>query len=90
MKLRTIAALMATCALAAGEKTPAKEKTPVEEKAAAPEKLPDVEAAIPDSVKALDEPAMMNFPSGIRMAVSTTSEKAQAHVNQGLNHLHGG
>ncbi len=81
---------MATCALAAGEKTPTKEKAPVEEKAVAPEKLPDVETAIPDSVKALGEPAITNFSSGIRMAVSTTSEKAQAHVLQGLNHLHGG
>jgi len=82
--------MMATCALAAAEKTPATEKAPVEEKAAAKEEMPDVEAAIPASVKALGEPAMMNFPSGIRMAVSTTSEKAQAHVIQGLNHLHGG
>ena len=52
--------------------------------------LPDVEAAIPAPVKALGIPAMMNFPGGIEMAVSTSSEKAQAHVNQGLNHLHGG
>lgn len=52
--------------------------------------LADVEAAIPAPVKALGIPAMMNFPGGIAMAVSTTSENAQAHVNQGLNHLHGG
>lgn len=52
--------------------------------------LPDVEAAIPAPVKALGMPAMMDFPGGIAMAVSTTSEQAQAHVNQGLNHLHGG
>ena len=51
---------------------------------------PDVEAAIPDSVKALDEPAITNFPGGIQMAVTAATEKAQAHVNQGLNHLHGG
>lgn len=50
----------------------------------------DVESAIPSAVKALAKPAMMDFPGGIRMAVSTTSEEAQAHVNQGLNHLHGG
>jgi tetratricopeptide (TPR) repeat protein len=50
----------------------------------------DVESAIPAAVKALAKPAMMDFPAGIRMAVSTTSEEAQAHVNQGLNHLHGG
>ena len=55
-----------------------------------PPKDPDVEAAIPDSVKALDEPAITNFPGGIQMAVTAATEKAQAHVNQGLNHLHGG
>ena len=34
---------------------------------------------------------MMDFPAGIRMAVSaSTAEAAQAHVIQGLNHLHGG
>jgi tetratricopeptide (TPR) repeat protein len=52
--------------------------------------LPAVEEAIPGPVKALGKPAMMNFPGGIQMAVSTTSETAQAHVLQGLNHLHGG
>ncbi|MEO8613814.1 MAG: tetratricopeptide repeat protein, partial [Luteolibacter sp.] len=51
---------------------------------------PNVEAAIPACVKALGEPAMLGFPSGIHMAVSSTSEKAQEHVNQGINHLHGG
>jgi tetratricopeptide (TPR) repeat protein len=49
-----------------------------------------VEAAIPEPVKALGEPAMMNFPNGIQMAVTATTEKAQAHVNHGMNHLHGG
>ncbi len=52
--------------------------------------LPDVEAAIPPPVKALGNPPMMAFPSGIRMAVSASTEEAQAHVLQGLNHLHGG
>lgn len=54
------------------------------------EELPDVEAAIPGPVKALGKPAMVDFPAGIRMAVSAATEEAQAHVNQGLNHLHGG
>ena len=49
-----------------------------------------MEAAIPAPVKALGKPAMMNFPGGIQMAVSAATEEAQAHVNQGLNHLHGG
>lgn len=109
-----IAALMATCTLAAGAK-PKVEETPTvppkpkivgkpkvavtpkvvvpspnTEKSAAPEELPGVEAAIPDPVKALGDPAMLNFPGGIQMAVTSATEKAQAHVNQGLNHLHGG
>lgn len=57
---------------------------------AVPEKLPEVEDAIPGPVKALGEPTMMNFPSGIRMAVTAATENAQIHVNQGMNHLHGG
>jgi tetratricopeptide (TPR) repeat protein len=52
--------------------------------------LPEVEAAIPAPVKTLGEPAMTVFPGGIRMAVSASSEEAQTHVLQGLNHLHGG
>lgn len=51
---------------------------------------PTVEDAIPAPVKALGEPAVMNFPAGIRMAVTAATEKAQLHVNQGMNHLHGG
>jgi tetratricopeptide (TPR) repeat protein len=51
---------------------------------------PDVEAAIPAPLKSLGEPAIMDFPGGIRMAVSAATEEAQAHVLQGLNHLHGG
>ncbi len=74
----------------AGAKTPVAEKKPAPEKPQVAEKTPDVEAAIPDPVKALGEPAMMDFPNGIQMAVTTPSEKAQAHVNQGMNHLHGG
>ena len=76
-------------------KTDAKPKAAAEpsnepKKITAPEKNPDVEDAIPDAVKALGEPAMVNFPNGIRMAVTAATEKAQAHVNQGMNHLHGG
>jgi tetratricopeptide (TPR) repeat protein len=52
--------------------------------------LPGVEAAIPGPVKNLAKPAMTEFPGGIRLAVSTTSEAAQDHVNQGLNHLNAG
>lgn len=53
-------------------------------------KTPDVEAAIPDTVKALGKPSLTPFPGGIRMAVSATTPEAQEHVLQGLNHLHGG
>jgi len=73
----TLAAVLATTA------------TRAEETAAAVE-IPAVEAAIPDVVKALPVPAMQAFPNGIRMAVSSTSDEAQQHVLQGLNHLHGG
>ncbi len=52
--------------------------------------VPDVEQAIPPPVKALGKPALRGFPGGIRMAVSAANDEAQAHVNQGLNHLHGG
>lgn len=52
--------------------------------------VPDADAAIPAPVKALGKPAMTAFPGGIRMAVSASTEEAQAHVLQGLNHLHGG
>jgi tetratricopeptide (TPR) repeat protein len=52
--------------------------------------IPPVEASIPESIKALGDPATSEFPNGIHMAVTTASDKAQTFVNQGLNHLHGG
>jgi len=52
--------------------------------------LSNVENAIPAAVKALAKPTMVNFPGGIQMAVSAATDEAQAEVNQGLNHLHGG
>jgi tetratricopeptide (TPR) repeat protein len=54
------------------------------------DELPDVEQAIPPPVKALGKPLLRGFPGGIRMAVTAANDEAQAHVNQGLNHLHGG
>lgn len=45
---------------------------------------------IPEPVKSLGKPAMWKFPDGMRLAVSASSELAQEHVNQGLNHLNGG
>ena len=64
--------------------------TPIEAKNPSIHQNPGVEDAIPAVVKALGEPAMMNFPAGIEMAVSASTDKVQAHVNQGMNHLHGG
>lgn len=58
--------------------------------APAQQDIPGIADAIPGPVAALGKPAMMDFEGGIRMAVSTTSELAQQHVLQGLNHLHGG
>jgi tetratricopeptide (TPR) repeat protein len=52
--------------------------------------IPSVAAAIPGPVKVLGEPEMLEFPGGIKMAVTAATEKAQAHVNQGINHLNGG
>ena len=54
------------------------------------DELPDVEQAVPPSVKALGKPSLRGFPGGIRMAVTAANDQAQAHVIQGLNHLHGG
>ena len=96
MKTRMIAAFLVTCTLAMAQKTPPAEKktsppkTPVPQEKTAPLKPASVEDAIPGPVKALGVPAMMNFPFGIRMAISASTENAQAHVIQGLNHLHGG
>ncbi len=55
-----------------------------------PTKLPAVDAAIPAAVKAMGEPSMVELPAGATNAVSGISEKVQAHVNQGIFHLHGG
>ncbi len=74
---------------ASGKNAKAVIVTPDKEKRAK-SKTPSVEASIPEPVKALGEPSSYPFPAGIHMAVSSTSEKAQEHVNQGLNHLHGG
>jgi len=58
--------------------------------AAAEDGVPDVAEAIPPAIAALQAPAIFDFNGGLKMAVMTTSDKAQVHVNQGLNHLHGG
>jgi tetratricopeptide (TPR) repeat protein len=52
--------------------------------------LPAVEDCIPAAVRTLAEPAMIEFPGGIGMAVSASTYQAQARVLQGINHLHGG
>ncbi|MES2476655.1 MAG: tetratricopeptide repeat protein [Verrucomicrobiota bacterium] len=84
MKDRMLAAWLLGCALAAGQPpADAPEAAEIVE-------IPNVEAAIPDPVKALSEPAMLEFPHGIRMAITAATAEAQAHVLQGLNHLHGG
>ncbi|MGL5016839.1 MAG: tetratricopeptide repeat protein [Luteolibacter sp.] len=106
MKIRLLALLLLGCPLASGEeetpKGPVKTKiVPPTSDGEQPRAVVipadvaptwdlAVEAAIPPSVKALGEPAMLPFPDGIQMAVTASSEKAQAHVNQGMNHVHGG
>lgn len=54
------------------------------------EEMPPVENAIPGPVKALAAPIDVQFQGGLVMAVTATTENAQAQVLQGLNHLHGG
>ena len=83
MKIFRMAALLAASMAVAATAAETATSTPVREIAA-------VETAIPAAVKALGPPAMMTFPSGIRMAVSAATEEAQEHVLQGLTHLHGG
>jgi len=51
---------------------------------------PEIDAAIPEPIKTLPLPAMTSFPNGVQMAVTAITETAQAHVNHGMNHLHGG
>lgn len=52
--------------------------------------VPEIEAMIPNAVKALPAPELKDFQGGLRMAVTTVSDEAQAHVIAGLNQLHGG
>jgi tetratricopeptide (TPR) repeat protein len=52
--------------------------------------MPPVEKAIPATVKALGDPTAIEMNGGLRMAVTASTEKAQAHVLQGMNHLNGG
>ncbi|NJR41819.1 MAG: hypothetical protein HC767_03310, partial [Akkermansiaceae bacterium] len=99
MRLLTTSLLGCVLAVAAEPQAPIKTKiaeggktivVPTEEEKPAAEKLPDVEDAIPDIVKALGEPTMIELPAGMAMAITAASDKAQAHVNQGIYHLHGG
>lgn len=52
--------------------------------------MPEVVDAIPETIRALGEPDFFPFENGVRILVLTDNPSAQDHVNQGLNHLHGG
>ncbi|MEY5020262.1 MAG: hypothetical protein RLZ22_1350, partial [Verrucomicrobiota bacterium] len=54
------------------------------------EKIPEIGQAIPEAVMRLPPPSPSGTPAGITLAVATTNEAAQTHVNMGLNHLHFG
>lgn len=54
------------------------------------DEVPDVADAIPESIRALGAPEVFEFKSGVNMLVMTEKQEVQDHVNQGLNHLHGG
>jgi len=56
----------------------------------AEEKPATVEAGIPAPLAKLPAPAVAEFPGGLKLAVSTQQEEAQAHAVLGLDHLHGG
>lgn len=58
--------------------------------AASEEPVPDIGAMIPASVSSLPEPPLKDFQGGLKMAITTSSDAAQAHVIAGLNQLHGG
>jgi tetratricopeptide (TPR) repeat protein len=90
MKIRLIAVVSLISTFAICEETKLAVPASHDDKPQAVVLLPEVEEAIPDSVKALAEPAMMSLPGGLETAVTAATEKAQSHVNQGINHLHGG
>ncbi|MDB6078191.1 MAG: hypothetical protein JWO82_1938 [Akkermansiaceae bacterium] len=52
--------------------------------------VPAVEAVISAQVKAMPEPENEPIPKGFTMAITASDPKAQDHVLQGLNALHGG
>ncbi|MEY4568704.1 MAG: hypothetical protein RLZZ398_143 [Verrucomicrobiota bacterium] len=90
MKIRLIAVQLLISTFAICEEAKLAVPASHDDKPQAVVLLPEVEDAIPDSVKALAEPAMMSLPGGLETAVTAATEKAQSHVNQGINHLHGG
>ncbi|MFM2170862.1 MAG: hypothetical protein RI957_1091 [Verrucomicrobiota bacterium] len=56
----------------------------------AAESLPEVKDLILPNMQELAEVEMITVPSGITMAISSSDAKAQKHVIQGLNLIHGG
>ncbi|BCU77458.1 hypothetical protein llg_21730 [Luteolibacter sp. LG18] len=70
--------LMPVLATAAGEPAPAKPGNP------------EVAAMIPAAVAAIAEPGLHEFQGGLKMAVTAADQETQAHVVEGLDHLHGG
>lgn len=53
------------------------------------EEMPPPEKAIPEIISKLPPPLDIPIEGGLTMAVSAATEKAQHHVIQGLNHMHG-
>ncbi len=52
--------------------------------------LPTVEQSIPSHIRALQVPTFFDFDQGLKVAITASSDLAQKHTLQGLNHLHGG
>jgi len=78
--------LTVTHSLHAQEESP---DTPAEKETLGKE-LPTVDECIPEAVKNLTEPAVFPFHKGLVTAITASSDLAQVHTLQGLNHLHGG
>jgi tetratricopeptide (TPR) repeat protein len=93
MILRTAALLAFTLGTSLAQPAPAPtaptaKPEPAEE--TTPEVLPNVEAAIPETVKALGKPTPTTLHGALSLAVTAKDDETQNHVIQGLNHLHGG
>jgi tetratricopeptide (TPR) repeat protein len=81
-KSLTFLILLTTLPLSHGQENAAPANPPAE--------TPPIADCIPLPIKKLGPPAIFPFHKGLVTAISATTETAQLHTLQGLNHLHGG